>query len=129
MREERPADVRSLRRQAARSGARARRVAGRVAWDRAPIYRTTGLAHWYSGSHAKALSWWAKAAEAAQKLGMKPELARIYRDIGRHLAEAGSGPGAFEGQNGDAWLEKAAAISRELEIAPHPATDAEPAAD
>ena len=60
---------------------------------------------------------------------MKPELARIYRDIGRHLGEAGSGPGAFEGHSGDAWLEKAAAISRELEITPHPATDAEPAAD
>ena len=129
VREEHSTDVRSLRRRAARSGGHARRVAGRVAWDRAPIYRTTGLAHWYSGSHTKALTWWGKAAEAAEKLGMKPELARICRDIGRHLGEAGSGPDAFEGQNGEAWLEKAAAISRELETTLNPATDAEPAPD
>ena len=69
---------------------------------------------WLAGRQQPALRWWLKAAKSAEALEMKPEMARSYLEIGRHLNDGEARSSEFEGLNGDAWIERAEELFREL---------------
>jgi hypothetical protein len=92
------------------AGARGRRTSGRVracrrdalwaaarfAWLRPEVWTTVGRLASMSGRPRRALAWYGRALDEAERLGMRPEAARIRLEIGRSLAE-GTGPAAFRG--------------------------------
>ena len=49
--------------------------------------RLTGAYYWTINKHKKALGWWHKAVQEGERLGARPQLARLYFEVGRCLLE------------------------------------------
>lgn len=86
-------------------------AAARFAWFRPEIWSATAQLHWLGGARRKALHWFGRALDESERLGMRPEAARVRREIGRRLHEAGSAT-SFRDRDAGAWLDDA---RRELE--------------
>ena len=71
-----------------------------------------GTRCWLLGRKRAALRWWQDSLEHARRLGMQPELGRIYLEVGRRLSsDAGA---TFDGMTAAECLERARAILHEL---------------
>ncbi|MCC6764533.1 MAG: AAA family ATPase [Deltaproteobacteria bacterium] len=86
-------------------------AAARFASFRPEIWSATAQLHWLGGAQRKALQWFGRALDEAERLGMRPEAARVRREIGRRLHESGAGA-IFRGRDARAWWSHA---RRELE--------------
>ena len=70
-----------------------------------------GTRAWLLGRKRAALRWWKSSLDHAQQLEMKPELGRIYLEVGRRLAGTRA---EFDGATPEACLERARKILSEL---------------
>jgi tetratricopeptide (TPR) repeat protein len=83
---------------------RASRTARRVASDRAETDRLSGLVESLAGRANEALRCLRRASAEAERLGMRPEAARVARDVAFVLERANPRPSAFEGIDSSEWL-------------------------
>ncbi len=90
-------------------------AAARFAWFRPEIWSATGQLCWLGGARRKALQWLGRALDEAERLGMRPEAARVRREIGRRLREAG-GAMTVRGRDARAWLEQARHELEDLDL-------------
>jgi class 3 adenylate cyclase/tetratricopeptide (TPR) repeat protein/ABC-type cobalamin transport system ATPase subunit len=102
-----------LRRDARRDAERALACARKAAWQRPEALALAGSCAWLSGRRREALRRWGESVDAAERLGMRPELARTWREIARRLDDAGPGA-SFRGLDAAACRARSAEISREL---------------
>ncbi len=103
-----------LRRQAHRSGAAARRIVPKNALRGPMVYRLSARHAWLLGRRKAALKWWKTALDAANRLGMRPELGRISADAGATLSKDPRGGRELAGRDPRAHREEARAIFQEL---------------
>nr|MDJ0870003.1 adenylate/guanylate cyclase domain-containing protein [Myxococcota bacterium] len=99
---------------ARRHGRAARGAAQRVAWHRPEVLRLSGSAAWLRGHRRAAQRFWAQSLDAAEQLGMRPELARTCLEAGRRLHQDGGGE--IAGQTPDALLERADELFTALDM-------------
>ena len=103
-------------RQARSSMRRAVRVAPKVATVRPEIYRLAGRVCWLLGRPRQATGWWMRSIDEGERLAAKPELARVYREVGQRMSTAGGNSEGMNGLSPAAFLEKARALFAELRL-------------
>ena len=89
----------------------ARAAAARFAWLRPEVWQAIAQLDWLAGRRTAALRGFARALDEADRLGLRPDAARVRIEIARRLLEAGGGA-TFRGQDAPALV---AAGRRELE--------------
>lgn len=82
---------RALASRARRSGRIAGALARKVAWRDAEVRRTDGVVAWSRGRPDAAIRHWSEALERAERLGLRPEAARIRFAQASRVAAAGGG--------------------------------------
>ncbi|MEO6026880.1 MAG: AAA family ATPase, partial [Candidatus Binatia bacterium] len=78
--------------------------AGRFAWIRPEVAATIARLRWARGRRRGALRGFARALAEAERLGMRPEAARIRADVAVRLLAAGAHAPTFDGQTGPTLL-------------------------
>jgi hypothetical protein len=96
----------SLVREVRRDRARALAVSRHIVRDRCEVLRLAAASHLRLGDAARAQQAWDEALRVGERLGMRPELARVARDVGRHL-ERQTGGARFRNLDAAAWLARA----------------------
>ena len=110
------AEVDLLKRKAFKSGRLLQKVAKKVAYHRTDSYRLMGTYYWMINEHKKALGRWHRAVQEGESLGARPQLARLYFEIGRCLLEEEGKHMTLNGLKGEVYLEKARALFEEMKI-------------
>jgi tetratricopeptide (TPR) repeat protein len=93
------------------------KVARRVAYHRTDTYRLAGGYYWAINKHEKALRRWHRAVQEGDRMGAKPQLARLYFDVGRCLLEDKGKTVRLDGLDGEACLGKARALFVGMNVA------------
>ncbi|HXJ35322.1 MAG TPA: AAA family ATPase [Candidatus Eisenbacteria bacterium] len=94
------------------------RAARWVAWSRPEALRLAGASSWLGGRRRRAVVLWERGIREATRLGLRPELARLYREAGTLLAEANGSPLRVGGDDARACLAHAVALFGELGVEP-----------
>ena len=84
--------------------------------DRTPGRYLLGKYYWLTGEQKKSLKWWRKSIQVGEQLGARPELARTYFEVGRHLQQPDSKYKQLDGLSGEDYLNKAEALFKEMDL-------------
>jgi hypothetical protein len=90
------------------------KVARKVAYHRTDSYRLTGSYYWAVNKQKRALRWWHLAAQEGERLGARPQLARLYFEVGKCLFELKDKRMKLDGLKGEEYLEKAKGLFEEM---------------
>jgi tetratricopeptide (TPR) repeat protein len=110
------AETDKLQRTAMKSIRSLGKVARRVAYHRTDSYRLAGANYWTINKHKKALSRWHRAVQEGERLGARPQLARLYFEVGRCLLEEKGKHMKLDGLKREDYLEKARALFEEMKM-------------
>ena len=110
------AEMDKLQRKALESIRSLGRIERKVAYHRTDSYRLTGAYYWMINKHEKALGWWQKGVQEGQRLGARPQLARLYFEVGRCLLKEKGKHTKLDGLEGEAYLKKARALFEEMKM-------------
>jgi len=110
------AEVGVLQRKAFKSVKLLQKVAQKVAYHRTDSYRLTGSYYWAINRQKRALRWWHRAVQEGERLGARPQLARLYFEVGRCLLDSKGECTNLDGFKGEAYLEKARALFEEMKM-------------
>ena len=105
---------RELVRAADASRAASLRASRRIARDRPEALRLAGHLAWVTGRRRKAMRYWSLGVAVANRLGARPELARIYDEVADRLVVSAGSSATFEGEDVAALRSRARAIAAEL---------------
>ncbi len=108
------AEIAKFQRKAFKSRRLLQKVAQKVAYHRTDSYRLTGAYYWTINKHEKALGWWHRGVQEGERLGARPQLARLCCEIGKCLVEEKSKHMKLDGLQGEQYLEKAWALFEEM---------------
>jgi hypothetical protein len=75
-----------------------------------------GAYYWTIDKHKKALGWWHRAVKEGERLGGRPQLARLYFEVGRCLLEENGRYMKLDGFKGEEYLEKARVLFEEMKM-------------
>jgi class 3 adenylate cyclase/tetratricopeptide (TPR) repeat protein len=109
-------DVPKLRRRAHKSCRALLRQTRKVAQHRTEAYRLMGVYYWLNGKTPSALKWWRKSIRTGERLGARIQLSRTYFEVGQRLQEPGSPYNMLDEITAQAYLEKAEALFREMNL-------------
>jgi tetratricopeptide (TPR) repeat protein len=101
-------------RRAGSSGRAALRLANKVATRKAEVLRNLGRYHWLAGRREKAWAWWSECLREGQRLGARPETARVCLEIARRLDEHPERK--LDGRDADAYLGEAVETFEALDL-------------
>jgi class 3 adenylate cyclase/tetratricopeptide (TPR) repeat protein len=90
------------------------KVSKKAAQYRTESYRLTGSYYWLINKQKEALKWWRKAMEEGERLGARPELSRVYLEVGKCLLEPKSDYKILNGLRAEQYLEKAKVLFEEM---------------
>jgi len=110
------AEVHVLTRKAFKSVKLLQKVAQKAAYHRTDTYRLTGSYYWTTNGQRRALRWWHKAVQEGERLGARPQLARLYFEAGRCLLESKRKHTELDGLKGEECLEKARVLFEEMRV-------------
>jgi tetratricopeptide (TPR) repeat protein len=110
------AEVSALQRNAFRSCRLLQKVAQKVAYHRTDSYRLTGAYYWMINKQKRALRCWHRAIQEGERLGARPQLARLYFEVGRCLLEEKGKYMKLDGLKGGEYLDKARTLFEEMKI-------------
>jgi hypothetical protein len=117
---------RALVRDARASRDRALRLARKIGRDRPEAWRLAGRLDWLLSHRRRAIANWRTAIREAQRLGARPELARIYDEVAERLTVAGFE--SFDGRDISSLRAERQALRQELDREVVPGTVATRAA-
>jgi class 3 adenylate cyclase/tetratricopeptide (TPR) repeat protein len=109
-------EMEQFQREAIKSVRSLARVARKVAYHRTDSYRLTGAYYWTINEPKKALGWWQKSVYEGERLGARPQLARLYFEVGRCLLEEKAQYKKLDNLNGEAYLWKARALYEAMKM-------------
>jgi hypothetical protein len=75
-----------------------------------------GAYYWTVNKHKRALRWWHRAIQEGERLGARPQLARLYFEVGRCLREEKSKHMKLDGLKGEEYLGKARVLFEEMRL-------------
>ena len=110
------AEVDASQMKALKSGRLLQNVAQKVAYHRTDSYRLMGTYYWVTNNHEKALGQWHRAVQEGERLRARPQLARLYFEVGRCLLEEKGKHIKLDGLKGEAYFEKARALFEEMKM-------------
>jgi tetratricopeptide (TPR) repeat protein len=110
------AEVDALQRKSLKSGKLFLKVARKVAYHRTDSYRLMGAYYWAINKQKKALRWWHTAIQEGERLGARPQLGRLYFEVGRCLLESKGEYTNLDGLEGEEYLEKARVLFEEMKM-------------
>jgi len=93
-----------------------KKVARKVAYHRTDFYRLSGAYCWTMKKHKKALNQWRQAVQEGERLGARPQLARLYFEVGKCLLESNGKYTMLDGLAGEEYLAKARALLEEMKV-------------
>ncbi len=82
-------------------------AAERLAWFRPEVWQAVGQIYWLGGRRRTALRWFGKALDEAERMGLRPDAARVRLEIGRRLLEAGGSAATFRSRDPKVLLAEA----------------------
>jgi tetratricopeptide (TPR) repeat protein len=91
-------------------------LAKKVAYHRTDSYRLAGASYWAINKQEKALSRWHRAVQEGERLGARPQLARLYLEVGRCLLEEKGKYTKLDGLDGKDFVEKARGLFKEMKM-------------
>ncbi len=103
-------------RNAFRSAKQLQRVARKVAHHRTDSYRLMGAYYWMINKPERALGWWNRAVQEGERLGARPQLARLYFEVGKCLLESKGKYMKLGGLRAEEYLKKAKGLFEEMKI-------------
>ena len=109
-------DVLQSRKTAYRTARQAVHLSRKYAPYRTWILRLMGDYYWLIGKQRKALKWFDKSIKEGERLGARPDLSRTYMEVGKRLLEPHSKYSELNGLDAKAYLEKAEALFREMDL-------------
>jgi class 3 adenylate cyclase/tetratricopeptide (TPR) repeat protein len=104
------------RKDAYKSSKKLLKVSKKAAQHRTEAYKLTGVYYWLINKQKRALKSWRKAIEEGEGLGAHLELSRTYFEIGKRLLESGSKYKMLNGIKAEAYMEKASAMFKEMDL-------------
>jgi class 3 adenylate cyclase/tetratricopeptide (TPR) repeat protein len=108
------AEIKALKNKAFKSCKLLYKVSRKIAFHRTDSYRLMGTYYWMTNKHRRAIRWWHKAVQEGERLGARPQLARLYFEIGRCLLEGKDKYTKLDDLPGEACLVKAKAFYKEM---------------
>jgi tetratricopeptide (TPR) repeat protein len=109
-------EMEKLQRKAFKSIRLLRRVGRKVAFHRTDSYRLMGTYYWAINKQKRAVRWWHRAIQEGERLGARPQLARLYFEVGRCLLDEKGKHMKLDGLDGEDYLEKARALFEEMKM-------------
>ncbi len=110
------AQAETQRRKAFISGRELQKLVQKVAYHRIDSYRLTGAYYWTLNKQKKALGLWHQGIQEGERLGARPQLARLYFEMGRCLLGEEGKELKLNALKGEAYLEKARALFEEMKM-------------
>ncbi len=107
-------DVKILTKKTLKAGQQAIKISRKVAETRSEAYLLMGKYFWLTDNQRRALRCWKTGIRAGEQLGAKPDVGRIYREVGTRLLERNSRFGNFDGLPPRECLTRASRIFQEL---------------
>jgi class 3 adenylate cyclase/tetratricopeptide (TPR) repeat protein len=99
-----------------KSGKKAVQNSARFVAQRTESCRLMGVCYWLIGKQGEALSWFDKSIREGERLGVRPDIARTYLEIGKRLIGSGSKYKELKGVSGKEYLKKAGAMFEEMDL-------------
>jgi tetratricopeptide (TPR) repeat protein len=109
-------EVDALQRKAFKSVRLFQKLAKKVAYHRTDSYRLTGSYYWTIKEPKRALRWWHRAIQEGERLGARPQLARLYFEFGKCLLESEGKHMELGGLKAEEYLEKARVLFEEMNL-------------
>jgi len=106
----------ACRKKAHRSGKQFLRTSRRAARHLIEAGRLLGVYSWMTGNHRKAARWWGWSLQKGEAMDARLQVSRLCLEIGRRLTEVGSPCRELHGIRGEAYLEKAGRLFREMDL-------------
>ena len=78
--------------------------------------RLVGLYYWLIDNQSKGVKWWKRSIEEGNQLGLRPDLARTYMEIGIRFLEKKSKYKELNGISAKEYLEKARTMFKEMDL-------------
>ena len=110
------AEIGEFGRKAFKSIKSLQKVAKKVAFHRTDSYRLAGAYYWTMKKHKMALNNWRQAIQEGERLGARPQLAKLYFEVGKCLLESNGKYTMLDGFAGEEYLRKATALYEEMKI-------------
>ncbi len=101
---------------ALRFGKKTIRIAKKTVYNSVELYRYIGRYYWVIGKREKAFGFWQKSMQKGECMGTRPELARSYMEVGRHLLDRGCRKTSFNGLNAQTYLNKAKILFEAMDL-------------
>lgn len=111
-------DVERIRKHAYEVSKEAVRNSRKYAPYRTKILALMGDYYWLVNKPGKALKWWSKAIQEGENLNARPDLSRIYFEVGKHLKEPQSKYKDLNNIGARGYLEKAENMFKEMDLKP-----------
>jgi tetratricopeptide (TPR) repeat protein len=92
------------------------RLTKKVIYKSVEAYRLEGRLRWIKGNRKKAFKSWQRSIDVGQSLGLLPELARTFSEIGRRLIESDGRRASWNGVHAEEYLHKAEEIFTRLNM-------------
>lgn len=80
------------------------------------VFRLMGVYYWLKEKQKKALTWWSKSIRIGKQLGVRPELARTYMEVGKRLLDKKSKFKQLDGIRAEEYLAKAHTLFKEMKL-------------
>jgi tetratricopeptide (TPR) repeat protein len=104
------------RKKAFKSGKKFLKQTRKVAQHRTESYRLIGKYYYLMNKKKKALKCWNRSIKEGQRLGARPELARTYFEVGKHMLEPESKFKELNGFKVEEYLKKARVLFEEMKL-------------
>jgi len=99
-----------------KSGKKAARIIKKAVYNSVELYRYMGLFFWHADQKKKAFKYWGKSIEKGKFMGARPELARTYFEVGRHLADHSSRQKRHNGLRSEEYLNLSKEMFMEMDL-------------
>ncbi len=102
--------------EALQSGKKAAKVTKRARYNSVELYRYMGLYYWQTHKRNKAFKYWGRSIENGRAMGARPELARTYLEVGRHLLDEKGEKKTFSGLGAEDYLDMARKLFEDMDL-------------
>jgi|MudIll2142460700_1097286.scaffolds.fasta_scaffold00941_8 tetratricopeptide (TPR) repeat protein len=102
------------RRKAFKSGKMLLKACRKAALYRTESYRLLGAYNWLIHDRKSAFKWWYKAISEGERLGARPQMSRIYAEMGIRLSAVKGESSGLDGNKAQEFIQKARTMFQEL---------------
>jgi tetratricopeptide (TPR) repeat protein len=99
-----------------KSGKKAERIVKKAVYNSVELYRYMGLYYWQAHKRNKAFKYWGRSIENGRAMGARPELARTYLEVGRHLLDEKGEQKTYNSLGAEDYLDMAKRLFEDMDL-------------